>query len=398
LASLPTGFYLSMKVALVHDWLTGMRGGERCLEVFCELFPDADLYTLLHLPGTVSPKIESMRIRTSFLQNLPGIKKYYRYYLPLMPWAIGSFNLSGYDLILSSSHCVAKGICYSGKSKHICYCFTPMRYVWDQFEVYFSGKGRRLQGFFMSLLQPFLKYWDTRSNRNVHQFIAISRHVQKKIESYYQRESTVIVPPVNTDFYTPTDAPREDYFLIVSALSPYKRVDLAVEAFNELGYPLRIIGVGPEMPYLRSIAASNIQFLGWATDEQVRSHYARCRALVFPGEEDFGIVPLEAQAMGCPVIAFGKGGALETIIPEASSWKPQTGIPNDKTQKPTGLFFYQVETGNLCKAIEDFIDVETRFDAKEIRTHALQFSLDQFQYRVRMFLREYLKKSDAEKI
>ncbi len=387
-----------MKVALVHDWLTGMRGGERCLEVFCELFPDADLFTLLHIPGNVSPRIESMRIHTSFLQNLPGIEKYYRYYLPLMPWAIGTFNLSGYDLVLSSSHCVAKGVRVTGGGTHICYCFTPMRYIWDQFDIYFSGRGRWVQFLLMRLLRPFLKNWDVRSNRGVHQFVAISRHIQKKIENYYQKESTVIAPPVNTGFYSPNSEPREDFFLIVGALSPYKRVDLAVEAFNELGYPLRIIGAGPEMPYLRSIAASNIQFLGSIADEQVRSHYARCRALVFPGEEDFGIVPLEAQAMGCPVIALGKGGALETVIPESGSWQPQTGIPEEKTRKPTGLFFYQTEKKSLCQAIEHFNTVETGFDANEIREHALKFDLDQFQYRIRMFIQEYLKKSHAEKI
>jgi glycosyltransferase involved in cell wall biosynthesis len=392
-----TGFELSMKVALVHDWLTGMRGGERCLEVFCELFPEADLFTLVHIPGNVSPRIESMRIHTSFLQNLPGTKKYYRYYLPLMPWAIGAFNLRGYDLILSSSHCVAKGIRITGGGTHICYCFTPMRYIWDQFDIYFSGRGRWVQSLVMRLLQPFLKNWDVRSSRGVHQFIATSRHIQKKIESYYRRESTVITPPVNTDFYSPVTAAREDYFLIVSALSPYKRVDLAVEAFNELGYPLRIIGAGPEMPYLRSIAASNIQFLGLVADEEVRSHYARCRALVFPGEEDFGIVPLEAQAMGCPIIALGKGGALETVIPEPGSWKPQTGIPEEKIQKPTGLFFYQTKKKSLCQAIEHFNSVEGGFDSNEIREHALEFNLDQFRYRIRMFIQEYLKKSHAEK-
>jgi len=273
-----------------------------------------------------------------------------------------------------------------------------MRYIWDQFDSYFSGRGRWAQSIFMRLLRPFLKNWDIRSNRGVHQFIAISRHIHKKIENYYQRESTVIAPPVNTHFYSPNNQPREDFFLVVGALSPYKRVDLAVEAFNELGYPLKIIGTGPEMPYLRMIAASNIQFLGWMADEQVRSHYARCRALVFPGEEDFGIVPLEAQAMGCPVIALGKGGALETVIPESSSWKPQTGIPEEKTQKPTGLFFYQTEKENLCRAIEHFITVDARFDTNEIRKHALKFDLDQFQYRIRMFIREYLKKSHAEKI
>ena len=328
-----------MKVALVHDWLTGMRGGERCLEVFCELFPDADLFTLLHIPGKVSPRIESMRIHTSFLQNLPGIEKYYRYYLPLMPWAIDSFNLSGYDLILSSSHCVAKGVRITGRSTHICYCFTPMRYIWDQFGAYFSGRGRWVQSILMRLLRPFLKNWHVRSNIGVHQFIAISRYIQKKIEKDYQRESTVITPPVNTRYFSPINEPREDFFLMVGALSPYKRVDLAVEAFNKLGYPLTILGDGPELPYLRTIARSNIEFLGWSPDEQIRSHYARCRALVFPGEEDFGIVPLEAQAMGCPVIAFGKGGALETVIPESGSWKPQTGIPEEMTRKPTGVFF-----------------------------------------------------------
>lgn len=387
-----------MKVALVHDWLTGMRGGERCLEAFCELFPDADLFTLLHIPGKVSPKIESMRIHTSFLQNLPGIKTYYRYYLPLMPWAIGTFNLKGYDLVLSSSHCVAKGVRITGGGTHICFCFTPMRYIWDQFDAYFSGSGRWMQSIIMRLLRPFLKNWDVRSNRGVHQFIAISRHIQKKIGNYYQRESTVITPPVNTRYFSPSNESREEIFLMVGALSPYKRVDLAVEAFNELGYPLTIIGEGPELPYLRTLAGSNIQFLGWVGDEEIRSHYARCRALVFPGEEDFGIVPLEAQAMGCPVIALGRGGALDTVIPEPGTWKSQTGIPEKKTQKPTGLFFYQTEKENLCQAVERFIAVEMEFDANEIREHSLKFDREQFLYRIRMFIQEYLKKSHAEKI
>lgn len=387
-----------MKVALVHDWLTGMRGGERCLEAFCELFPDADLFTLFHIPGKVSPRIESMRIHTSFLQNLPGIKRYYRYYLPLMPWAVGAFNLKGYDLVLSSSHCVAKGVRITGDGTHICFCFTPMRYIWDQFDAYFSGRGRWTQSIIMRLLRPFLKNWDVRSNRGVHQFIAISRYIQKKIGIYYQRESTVITPPVNTRYFSPSNESREEFFLMVGALSPYKRVDLAVEAFNELGYPLTIIGEGPELPYLRTLAGSNIQFLGWVGDEDIRSYYARCRALVFPGEEDFGIVPLEAQAMGCPVIALGRGGALDTVIPEPGSWKSQTGIPEIKTQKPTGLFFYQTEKENLCQAVERFIAVEMEFDANEIREHSLKFDREQFLYRIRMFIQEYLKKSHAEKI
>ena len=387
-----------MKVALVHDWLTGMRGGERCLEVFCELFPDADLFTLLHVPGTVSPRIESMRIHPSFLQSLPCVEKHYRYYLPLMPWAIGSFNLKDYDLVLSSSHCVAKGIRITGEGRHICYCFTPMRYIWDQYDIYFSGKGRWFQSLFMRILRPYLKNWDIQTNCGIQQFIAISRHVQKKIKDYYQRESTVITPPVNTRFYSPTGEAREDFFLMVGALSPYKRVDLAVEAFNKLGYPLKVIGEGPEGATLRKMAASNVEFLGFIGGEQVRFHYARCRALVFPGEEDFGIVPLEAQAMGCPVIALGRGGALETVIPESGSWKPRTGIPEEKTQKPTGVFFYHPEVEDLCRAIEYFNTIETRFDSKHIREHALKFGLDDFKYRIRMFVQEYIKKSHAEKI
>ena len=387
-----------MKVALVHDWLTGMRGGERCLEVFCELFPDADLYTLLHNSGSVSPRIESMRIHTSFLQSLPGVEKYYRYYLPLMPWAIGSFNLKGYDLVLSSSHCVAKGIRITGGGRHICYCFTPMRYIWDQFDIYFSGTDRWVQSLFMRILRPYLKNWDIRTSQGVQQFIAISRHVQKKIKDCYQKESTVITPPVDTRYYSPTGEDREDFFLMVGALSPYKRIDLAVEAFNKLGYPLKVIGGGPESTSLRKIAASNIEFLGFKADEQVRSHYARCRALVFPGEEDFGIVPLEAQAMGCPVIALGRGGALETVIPESGSWKPRTGIPEEKTQRPTGVFFYHPETEDLCRAIDYFNTVEARFDSNEIREHALKFNLDDFKYRIRMYVQESIKNSYAEKI
>jgi glycosyltransferase involved in cell wall biosynthesis len=387
-----------MKVALVHDWLTGMRGGERCLEVFCELFPDADLYTLLHVPGTVSSRIESMKIHTSFLQRLPGIRKYYRYYLPLMPWAISSFNLKGYDLVLSSSHCVAKGVRVSGGGRHICYCFTPMRYLWDQFEIYFSGEGREIQAIFMRFLRSFLKNWDIRSNRGVHQFIAISRHIQEKIKRLYNRESTVVTPPVNTSFFKPVNELREDYFLLVGALSPYKRTDLAVEAFNKLGYPLKIIGVGPEFASLRRKASSNIEFLGWISDEDVCSHYAHCRALIFPGEEDFGIVPLEAQAMGCPVIALGRGGALETVIPDFNSWKPQTGIPEHLTKNPTGLFFYRSEAEELCRAIENFKTIEMKFDPVVIRNHAMKFDRDQFKYRIQMYIQEYLKKSHAEKI
>ena len=382
-----------MKVALVHDWLTGMRGGEKCLEVFCELYPDADLYTLLHVPGSVSSCIESMRIHTSFLQKLPGVHTHYRYALPLMPWAIGTFHLKSYDLVLSSSHCVAKGVRVGKGTRHICYCFTPMRYLWDQFETYFSHS--TVQATAMRFLRPFLKNWDTRSNRGVHQFIAISRHIQKKIKENYGRESTVLVPPVDTGYYSPTGDARQDFFLVAGALSPYKRVDLAIDAFNKLGYPLKIIGSGPEEAKLRRQAGPHIKFLGWVSDQQLRSYYARCRALIYPGEEDFGIIPLEAQAMGCPIIALGRGGALETVVPDSRTWKPQTGIPEDKTNMPTGVFFYRQDKDSLCEAVEYFLSIQSQFQSREIRSHVLPFDREQFKYRIRMFIQEFMKKANA---
>lgn len=372
-----------MKIAIVHDWLTGMRGGEKCLEVFCRLYPDADLYTLLHLPGKVSPPIERMRIKTSFLQKLPGVETKYRYYLPVMPFAVRQFDLSDYDFVLSSSHCVAKGVVTSSKTVHVCYCYTPMRYIWDQYDQYFSRKDTGiLTAALMGLLAPRLRKWDVRSSRGVTQFIAISRHVQKRIRKYYQRESEVIYPPVDTRFYSPTGEKPENFFLIVSAFAPYKRLDLAVDAFNHLGYPLKIIGEGQNFVPLKMKARSNIEFLGWLPDEEVRSHYARCRALIFPGEEDFGITPLEAQAMGRPVIALGRGGALETIIPDRRTWKPEDEIPETETIHPTGIFFREQTWEALREAVNYFESIEQQFEPDRIRRQALLFDLDVFSRRI----------------
>ena len=298
-----------MKVAIIHDWLTGMRGGEKVLEAFCELFPQAHVYTLLHLPRTVSPSIEALPIHTSFIQNLPFSKKGYRRYLPLFPMAIERFDLKGYDLILSCSHCVAKGIVPPPDALHISYLLTPMRYAWDMFGEYFGAKKSRLIPFFIH----YLRMWDVTSSQRVDDFLAISKHVQRRIMKYYRRDAEVIYPPVDTRRFKP-GTKKGDFFLIVSSLVSYKAVDVAVEAFNRLGYPLRIIGSGPEEQRLRAMARSNVAFLGWQRDEVVAEAYSRCRALIFPGEEDFGIVPLEAMASGRPVIAFGRGGALETIV------------------------------------------------------------------------------------
>jgi glycosyltransferase involved in cell wall biosynthesis len=367
-----------MRVAIVHDWLTGMRGGERCLEVFCELFPQAHLYTLVYIPGSVSSLIAQMPIKTSFIQNLPFSRSGHRKYLPLFPMAIERFNLKGYDLILSCSHCVAKGIIPPPDGLHISYVLTPMRYAWDMYGDYFGEKKNRMVTFFFH----YLRMWDVTSSQRVDYFLCISKHVENRIRKFYRREAEVIHPPVDTKRFKLQDK-KEDYFLIVSNFAPYKRVDLAIEAFNRLGYPLKIIGLGPEEKKLRSKARSNVEFLGWLPDGAVADWYSRCRALIFPGEEDFGIVPLEAMACGKPVIAYGRGGALETIIPYdqkvESAEKP-----------PTGVFFQEQNVDALIDAVKWFGRIEPEFDPAAIRNHALQWDREIFK--------EKIKKSIFEKI
>jgi len=378
-----------MKIAIIHDWLTGMRGGEKCLEVFCRLYPEADIFTLLHIPESVSSIIETRKIHTSFLQSLPLVKKKYRHFLPVMPLAIKNFDLTGYDLVLSSSHCVAKGVIPDKNALHISYCYTPMRYIWDQYEQYFNqAESGFLTSMAMNLIAPSLRRWDVRSSKRVDEFVAISRHVQKRIKKYYHRESTVIYPPVDSAFYSPGGERAEDFFLIVSAFAPYKRLDLAVEAFNELGYPLVIIGEGQSAGYLQGIAGSNIQFKGWLSNEEIRSCYARCRAFVFCGEEDFGITPLEAQCMGKPVIGFAKGGLLETVIPDRQTWNMETGIEEEKTCSPTGVFFHRQTPDALISAIRHFEKIENRFEPELIRNHALKFDLNIFSERIQKFIED----------
>jgi len=360
-----------MRVAIIHDWLTGMRGGERCLEVFCELFPQAHLYTLVYIPGSVSPLIEQMPIKTSFIQNLPFSRRGYRKYLPLFPMAIERFSLKGYDLILSCSHCVAKGIITPPDALHISYVLTPMRYAWDMYGEYFGENKNRIIPFFMH----YLRMWDVASSQRVDHFICISKHVENRIKKFYRRKAEVIHPPVDTKRFRLQDR-KENYFLIVSSFAPYKRVDLAVEAFNRLGYPLKIIGSGPQEKRLRSMARSNVEFLGWLPDEAVADWYSTCRALIFPGEEDFGIVPLEAMASGKPVIAYGRGGALETIIPYGQEVKAGRGVP-------TGLFFQEQNIDSLIDAVERFGQIEQVFDPVAIRNHTLQWDREIFKGKIK---------------
>lgn len=368
------------RIAIIHDWLTGMRGGEKCLEVFCELFPEATLFTLLREKGSASPTIEGMDIRTSFLQGIPGITQKYRNFLPLFPAAIESFDLSKYDLILSSSHCVAKGVKVPAGALHISYCHTPARYLWQFFDEYFASENplkRRVIKYFIESL----KKWDLRSNKRVDHFVANSKNVRNRIKEFYSRDADVIYPPVDV---TPKTLPllserlqeiehtaHGPYYLVVSALVPYKRIDIAIEAFNKSGKRLIVIGTGPELEKLRKEASVNIAFLGWVSDEELVDHYSGCQALVFPGEEDFGIVPLEAQAYGKPVIAYGKGGALETVVPIGSAGA-----------EPTGVFFFEKTAEALNGAIDVFEKSRGAFNANGIRSNALKFNRERFKQEV----------------
>lgn len=374
-----------MKVAIVHDWLTGMRGGEKCLEVFCEIFPDADLFTLLHVHGSVSKTIEDHCIRTSFLQKMPGIKKRYRYFLPLMPSAIRMLDLSGYDFILSSSHCVAKGAKGDNQAFHLCYCYTPMRYAWTAYEDYFGGdRVRGLSRWLIPRAMKYLRHWDTKANKGIHEFVAISYTVADRIRHFYGREADVLYPPVDTNLYQP-QGEVEDYYLVVSAFAPYKRVDVAVEAFNRLGRPLRVVGDGQDFDQVRKLGKSNIEFLGWQDNAALAKLYAGCRAFIFPGEEDFGITPLEAQSCGRPVIALGAGGTLETVVAlNREEFQPPPGIAcwNDMETSdigPTGLYFDRSEVDSLVKAVKRFEREEALFQPGEARRQARQFDRGRFK-------------------
>jgi glycosyltransferase involved in cell wall biosynthesis len=303
------------RVAIVHDWLTGMRGGERVLEALFTLFPAAELFTLLQVPGAVSPIIERRRTHRSIVQRLPGAARLYRHYLPVFPFAVEQFDLDGFDLVLSSSHCAAKAVVRTGRSLHLCYCHSPMRYAWDQFEAYF-GEERvgRIAAVLLRRYMRRLARWDAETAVRVDRFVANSHHVAARIGRYYGREAEVVYPPVDTEFFTPEGRLTDNYLLVVSALVPYKRLDLAIAAAEAVGLPLKVVGRGPEMARLRRLASSDVEFVGTRSNEDIRELYRGAIALLMPGEEDFGMVPVEAQACGCPVVALGRGGALETVV------------------------------------------------------------------------------------
>jgi glycosyltransferase involved in cell wall biosynthesis len=348
-----------VRVALVHDWLTGMRGGEKVLDAICELFPEAPLYTFLHVRGSVSPRIESRPIVSSLAQALPRASRFYRHFLPLYPGLVEAFDLDAYDLVISSSHCAAKSV-VAPRAVHVCYCHSPMRYAWDQFNEYFGPRqvGRTASRALRPIMAGLAR-WDAATAHRPDRFLANSQYVAGRIGRYYNRRSTVVYPPVDTDYFTPaTDTALPLRPLVVSALVPYKRVDVAIDACRKLRVPLRIAGSGPELERLRQ-RGGEVEFLGWQSDEQVRQLYRESSAVLLPGVEDFGMVPVEAQACGVPVVALDAGGAQETVV---------DGL--------TGFFARDRSVDAFAEALDRTL--QTRFDAAALRANALRFSRQRF--------------------
>ena len=362
-----------LRVALVHDWLTGMRGGEKVLEALCRICPSAELVTLVHVNGSVSPLIEGRTIRTSFVQRLPRPGRWYRHYLPLFPTAVELIDLDDVDVIISSSHCAAKAVVPTGRARHVCYCHTPMRYVWDQFEWYFgSDRVGRWPSAAARRLARWLARWDRETATRVHRFVANSAHVAGRIARYYNRAATVVHPPVDTAFFTIDGADRSDgSFLVVSALVPYKRIDIAIRAATKAGVRLKVVGTGPDAPRLRALAGPGIEFLGTVSGTALREAYRSAQALVLPAEEDFGIAPVESLACGRPVIALARGGARETVEP---------GV--------TGMLVEEPSVDAFAAAMHEI--GRLKVDPVQLRVRAERFSVERFEEAFRHVLEETL--------
>jgi glycosyltransferase involved in cell wall biosynthesis len=360
-----------MKIAFVHDYLNQMGGAEKVLEQCCQIFPDAPVYTSIFDKSKVSSIIGGLDIRSSFIQRLPFLEKHFKKYLPLYPMAFEQIKLSGYDVVLSMSSAFAKGISLEPGTLHINYCHTPMRFVW-MFESY--DEKEKIPFYYKPLLLPILerlKKWDLEKNKNVHKFIANSTTVKERIKQFYDRDSDIIYPPVDIERFKPS-GPAKDYFLIVSRLREYKRIDLAVSACTELGLPLKVIGTGTAERKLKKIAGPMVEFLGYRNDEEVLRYVQQCKAFIFPGEEDFGIAPIEAQAAGKPVIAYGDGGALDTII-----------------DGETGLFFKQQSVDALKSAITKFESMT--FDPDKCQLNAARFSNSHFKTAIANYIDQALE-------
>jgi glycosyltransferase involved in cell wall biosynthesis len=358
----------SPRVAIVHYWFAGSGGAERVIGVLAEMFHQADFYALVAADRGVPAALRGRSLATSFVGRIPGAKRWHRHFLPLYPFTLEQFDLSDYDLVISSESGPAKGVITSPRTCHICYCHTPMRYLWDMYHEYRKTMNPLTRGLF-SLTAHYARLWDFSAAARVDCFVANSRHVAGRIWKYYRRESTIIYPPVDVSAGY-ISSRTEDYYLVVSRLVPYKRVDLAIEACNRLGRPLRVVGSGPEYKRLRKMAGPSVEFLGKLDEPSLCESYARCRALLFPAEEDFGIVPVEAQSFGRPVIAYGRGGALETVI----------GLPpGGNGESATGILFHEQSQEALGEAIAAFEAAEASFRPHFIRAQAQPFSVERFK-------------------
>lgn len=358
-----------LKVALVHDYLNQYGGAERVLEELHTLFPSAPVYTSMYWPEKMSPTIRSLDVRTSFMQRLPLVTRNHQPFLLLYPLAFEGFDLSEFDVVISNSSAFCKGVVTPPSTLHICYCLTPMRWVWN----YHAYVDRERFGFMARMVLPAaisqLRAWDVATAQNVDRFLAISQTVRSRVRKYYRRDSSVIYPPVSCDAFERGPARVEDYYLVVARLMPYKRIDLAVDAFTRLGIPLKIVGKGRHEAELRSRAGRNVEFVGHVSDTELKQLYARCRGFVFPGEEDFGIAPLEANASGRPVIAFAAGGALDTVV-----------------DGRTGALFEQQTVDSLIGAVRRM--EATAWDSDALRRHARKFDRQVFRDQLLAFVEE----------
>ena len=357
-----------MEIAIVHDWLTGMRGGEKVLMALLELFPRADIFTLVYRPEKVDPAFRERRVTASFLQRLPLGKTKYQYYLPLYWELMRGLDLSKYDLVISSSSACAKWVKVPKTATHVCYCHTPMRYIWDQFDDYFGPSANPLVRLSARMFQPYLQRCDLKSNSGVTNFIANSTEVQERIKRIYGRDSDIFHPPVDVDRFK-VKSGKGEYYLVISALVPYKKVDMAVRVCTKRNLPLVVVGQGPEEARLRQLAGPTVSFKGWASDAELPAYYEKAKALLFPGKEDFGIVPVESLASGCPVIAFGEGGVLDTVKDGES-----------------GVLYRERTDEALSAAIDRFEKMD--FDPQALRQKAMSFSRDRFLFKMQVYFRK----------
>ena len=382
-----------IKTAIVHEWLINYAGSERVLEQIIRLYPDADLFSVCDfLPSGERDFILNKPVKTTFIQGLPLAKTKYRSYLPLMPIAMKQLDLSGYELIITNSHSVAKGIRKDFGQLHICYCHTPMRYAWDLRDQYLkeAGLDKGIKGVFVRGVLNRIRRWDVSTSRNVDHFICNSRYIRERIGRAYGRDAAVIYPPVDIGKFQLNEK-KEDFFLTVSRMVPYKKIDLIVEAFSETGLPLKVIGDGPELKKIKEMAGRSVEFLGFRNDDVMKRYMQRARAFIFAAEEDFGIVPVEAQACGTPVIAFGKGGVTETVIPAPSSEGGGPGVQGGGVTLPTGIFFHEQTVSALVHALKQFETIEDKFDSSEIRKNAVRFGTERFRREFRAFINEKVK-------